>query len=39
MKSTPPEEYFKKFEADEYSQFDEKGIPTHKKNGEPLSET
>ena len=28
-KSTPPSEYFKTFEADKYSKFDENGLPTH----------
>ncbi|XP_071954766.1 cysteine--tRNA ligase, cytoplasmic-like [Antedon mediterranea] len=32
----PPQEMFKK-EADKYSQFDDKGMPTHDNKGEPLS--
>jgi len=39
MKNTPPEEYFKKYESKEYSQFDERGVPTHNAEGKELSET
>ena len=28
-KSTPPELYFKEFESDKWTFFDEAGIPTH----------
>ena len=31
LMSTPPEEYFKIYHADKYSQFNEQGIPTHSK--------
>lgn len=36
MKSTSAEEYFKKFLGDKYSQYDDKGIPTHDPKGEEL---
>lgn len=29
QKSTPPEEWFKVFESEKYTKFDEKGLPTH----------
>jgi hypothetical protein len=35
---TPGSEYFKVFEADKYSAFDEQGLPTHDKNGKELNE-
>ena len=31
-KSTPPTEWYKTFESDKYSQFNEKGVPTHDSN-------
>lgn len=37
-KSTPPNEYYPTFEADNYSKFDENGVPTHDKSGKALSE-
>lgn len=37
-KSTPPTEWFKVFRADEFSAFDEQGLPTHNKAGKELSE-
>jgi cysteinyl-tRNA synthetase len=36
-KSTPPSEWYKTFEGDKYSQFDEAGIPTHDKEGKELT--
>ena len=32
---TKPEDYFKLFESHIYTQFDENGIPTHKRNEKP----
>lgn len=37
-KSTPATEWFKIFRADEFSQFDEQGLPTHNKAGKELSD-
>ena len=37
-KSTPPQEWFKVFKAEEYSKFDEDGIPTHNNKDKELSE-
>jgi len=37
-KSTPASEWFKEFKAEEYSQFDVEGLPTHNKQGKELSE-
>lgn len=36
-KSTPPSEWYKTFETDKFSQFDESGIPTHDVDGKELS--
>lgn len=36
LKQTPAEEYFKKYLGDKYSQYDDKGIPTHDAKGEEL---
>ncbi|KFM63812.1 Cysteine--tRNA ligase, cytoplasmic, partial [Stegodyphus mimosarum] len=38
MKKIPPSEMFKSM-PDKYSQFDEKGIPTHDAEGKELSES
>lgn len=35
-KNTPPEQWYKTFESDKYSQFDEEGVPTHNQKGEAL---
>ena len=35
--NTHPKDYFSTFESQQYSQFDESGIPTHNAKGEPLS--
>jgi len=37
-KSTSGAEWFKVFKTEEYSQFDETGLPTHNKQGKELSE-
>ena len=37
-KSTPPTEWFKVFKSDEYSKFDEQGLPTHNNKDKELSE-
>jgi len=37
-KSTPGSERFKVFKADEYSKFDEQGLPTHNNKDKELSE-
>lgn len=37
-KSTPGSEWFKVFKADEYSKFDEQGLPTHNNKDKELSE-
>jgi len=31
LKSTPAQAYFKEFESEKYTQFDENGLPTHMK--------
>ena len=35
--NTHPKDYFSTFELDQYSQFDENGVPTHNAKGEALS--
>ena len=37
LKSTSPSDYFKKFLPEKYSQYDERGIPTHNSKGEELT--
>lgn len=37
-KSTPPNEYYPRWEADKYSKFDESGVPTHDVSGKELSQ-
>ena len=37
-KSTPGSEWFKTFRADEFSKFDENGLPTHNNKDKELSE-
>lgn len=37
-KSTPATEWFKVFKADEYSKFDDQGLPTHNNKDKELSE-
>lgn len=37
-KSTPATEWFKVFKSDEYSKFDEQGLPTHNNKDKELSE-
>ncbi len=37
-KSTPGSEWFKTFKADEFSKFDENGLPTHNNKDKELSE-
>ena len=36
-KSTPPCEWYKTFETDKFSQFNENGLPTHDDKGKELS--
>uniref|UniRef100_T1E1M8 Cysteine--tRNA ligase, cytoplasmic n=1 Tax=Cupiennius salei TaxID=6928 RepID=T1E1M8_CUPSA len=39
LKSIPPGELFKRLMSDKYSQFDDKGIPTHDSEGKALTES